>query len=518
MAGNDESVGAVKISRRSSVRLRVMAGLIAIMFAFAGLTIYSIFLHRLTAAKIGLINTSYLPLTLGTSEIGATQLVFNTWMDRLADDPNQSIGRVWIDAARRFRPSTLRRLTQLIDRSLKRAIPEKEADFLVEMRRRLVEVEARYLENETEFQKLYDLMDTGHADEARVHIEKLKRIERLLDRVLAGIVEEIGRHIQDLANEAQQDGTRATWILALLTVGGVLVAGAVIVSINRVLAPLKSLQQAVGKVAEGQMQTRIDVARQDEIGAVATGFNRMTAALAERDQMLIRSERLATTGKMAAQVTHEIRNPLSSLRLNAELLEEELHDVEKKTEASALLGAMQDEIERLTGITESYLRFARLPSPTPSFDNLNTLVESALEFMKSEIEERHILIDTDLNVALEPVLFDRSQIRQALTNLLRNACESMPDGGSLQVATLVNDDMVELRVSDTGGGVPAEAQDHIFESFYSTKKSGTGLGLPLVRQICQAHGGNASCLRTGKDGSTFVIALPGPQSEAKQKG
>jgi two-component system NtrC family sensor kinase len=487
------------------------------LMAFAGLTIYGIVLHRRTVAKIGLINTSYLPLTQGTSKIGATQLVFNTLMDRLADDPNQSVTREWIDAARRFRPLTLDRLSSIAGDNLKRDIPKDEMDFLREMRKRLNEVKSRYLENEGKFQGLYDLMDTGRIDEARGGIESLKRAERDLDRVLRGIGEEIDKHITALTEEAERDGLRATWVLGFLTLAALILTGAVTVSINHLLVPLKNLQQAVAKVARGDLMARIDVARHDEIGALAVGFNKMTEALVERDEMLIRSERLATTGKMAAQVTHEIRNPLSSLRLNAELLEEELGLEAQDSEAKALLKAMQDEIERLTGITESYLRFARLPSPEPAFGNLKKAVENALEFMKGEITDRDIAVTTELVDNLGPVLFDAGQIRQALTNLLLNACEAMPGGGALKVTTRKNSEQVELAVSDTGGGVPADALDHIFESFYSTKKSGTGLGLSLVRQICRAHGGDVRYERSDGAGATFIISLPSARSTEKKE-
>ena len=224
--------------------------------------------------------------------------------------------------------------------------------------------------------------------------------------------------------------------------------------------------------------------------------------------MLIQSERLATAGKMAAQVTHEIRNPLSSLGLNAELLEEELSLKSSTDEARALLKAMQDEIDRLTKITESYLRYSRLPSPEPKLDDLNDTVAAALEFMKEEIREHGISVEMALADDLEWVFIDRAQIRQALANLLRNACEAMIEGGGLTVRTLAQDETVEIHIQDTGSGVPQDAADHIFESFFSTKSSGTGLGLPLVRQICVAHGGDARLERTGASGSLFVIALP----------
>jgi signal transduction histidine kinase len=261
-------------------------------------------------------------------------------------------------------------------------------------------------------------------------------------------------------------------------------------------------------VAAGDLQTRIEVDREDEIGALASDFNRMTNALMERDDMLIRSERLATAGKMAAQVTHEIRNPLSSLALNAELLEEELGAGPEHGEARVLLAAMQDEIERLTGITESYLRFARLPSPEPEFGDLTATVEATLEFMRTELQESGIEVATELDEDLEPLLFDRGQLRQALSNLLLNASEAMPGGGRVTISTAGRESVVELAVSDTGAGIPADSRGQIFETFYTTKSSGTGLGLALVRQICLAHGGNIVYEDSPGGGSRFVISLP----------
>jgi signal transduction histidine kinase len=211
---------------------------------------------------------------------------------------------------------------------------------------------------------------------------------------------------------------------------------------------------------------------------------------------------------MAAQVTHEIRNPLSSLGLNAELLEEELGAAPDKAEARALLRAMQDEIERLTGITESYLRFARLPAPELELAELNQTVEAALEFMRSELAEANVAVVTALSADVRPALFDRGQLRQALVNLLRNAREAMPDGGRVTVSTWADAARIGLAVADDGPGIPADVAESIFDSFYTTKSGGTGLGLSLVRQICLAHGGDVRYEENPGGGSRFTIALP----------
>jgi signal transduction histidine kinase len=491
-----------------SVRRKVVAGLAGIALAFAALTSYSIVLHRQTVEEVRLINNVYLTLTIGTAEIRSTQLVFNTLLDRLGDEHGRSVTREWIDAARRFRPITLRRLTYSLDTKVGELSAQDERLFIEEMRNRLRQVERRYIENEARFAQVYLLLDTGKVDEARQQIEALKRTERLLDRVLAGVGREVDRHITWIAKNAQLEGSRASLGLAFVTAAAFLFSLVVALWIHRLLRPLSSLGQAVERVARGDLEVRVEIERDDELGALAAGFNHMTAALAERDQRLIRSERLATAGKMAAQVTHEIRNPLSSLGLNAELLEDELVPGQQGDEARALLKAMQDEIERLRGITESYLRFARLPQPSPEYGSLNQAVDAALTFMASEIAARGIEIEKRLEERLGDVLFDVNQIRQALVNLLRNACEAMPEGGKLLVQTEVASDAARIVLSDTGPGVPSDKVDTIFESFYSTKSGGTGLGLPLVRQICLAHGGEIHYEAKEGWGGTFAVTLP----------
>ena len=495
---------------QSSVSRRVLAGFAVVVVSFTALLASGIALYRQTVAELSLINTAYLPLTLGTSDIRATQLVFNTLMDRLAYAPEQHAARAWIDAARRFRPATLRKLAALAKRTAARAdLPEDERAFLVEMGRRLREVEKRYRENEAKFQQAYAEMDAGHEGEAVSRVEDLKRAERLLDNVLRGIEGELKRHITQLTESAARDGTRAAFGLAVMTLVALLVGAAVIFSVRRSLTPLRRLQAAVSEVAKGDLRTQIAVSRHDEIGALATAFNRMTKALADRGERLVRSERLATAGKMAAQVTHEIRNPLSSLGLNAELLEDELAGAPDRPEARALLRAMQDEIERLTGITESYLQFARLPAPELERADLNQTVEAALEFMRSELSDARIETVARLATDPRPALFDRGQIRQALVNLLRNAREAMPEGGRVEVTTWSDERGAGLEVADNGPGIPADIAAHIFDSFYTTKSGGTGLGLSVVHQICLAHGGDVRYEENPGGGSRFAITLPG---------
>jgi signal transduction histidine kinase len=510
MAGDAKTGGTPASGVRWSIRRRVVAGLATIIAAFALLLGYSLHVYQDTVVELRLIHSVYLPLSLGTADIRATQLVFNTLMDRLDSDPSPTVTRGWIDAARRYRPVTMRRLIGIVDSAVTdRSLPPRETEFLSELRRHLPQVAKRYRDNERRFVELYGLMAAGRVEEARSRIEDLKRSERLLDKVLAGIGGEVNRHIKEVAEDAEQHGVRATAALALLTLAALLIGAVVVFSTNRLLAPLGTLQLAVRRVADGDLETRLAVTRDDEIGALAAAFNRMTDALEDRDLRLLRSERLATAGKMAAQVTHEIRNPLSSMGLNAELLEEELARLAPEGEARSLLRAIQSEIDRLTGITQSYLAFARLPAPRAEFGDLNAAVAAAAEFLRDECAGHRVAIELELDDRIGPVVFDGGQIRQALLNLILNAREAMPEGGGITLSTESRPGAVCLGVTDSGPGVPPDIRERIFDAFYTTKSSGTGLGLSLVRQICLAHGGDIEYEDPpGGSGGRFTITLP----------
>lgn len=242
-------------------------------------------------------------------------------------------------------------------------------------------------------------------------------------------------------------------------------------------------------------------------GSVLVVADDVTLALATKSR-LIHTERLAAIGRMAAHVTHEVRNPLSSIGLNVEMLEDELGDGDE--EARALMRAIQEEIERLRGVTDEYLRLARLPQPHLDPEDLGALVAQIASFVKREMTAARI----EFEVVLEdvpPVALDSPQMRQAILNLLRNAREAQPPGGRIRLSLRERDDEVILEVADEGAGIPEEERERIFDLFYTTKELGTGLGLPLTQQIVAAHGGTIVCEApaTG-EGTVFRIVLPVP--------
>lgn len=228
------------------------------------------------------------------------------------------------------------------------------------------------------------------------------------------------------------------------------------------------------------------------------------------ERALLRSERLAAIGRMSSQITHEVRNPLNSMSLNVEMLQEELSA--KEGEARELLAAIAKEIERLTEITEGYLGFARLPKPQLEREQVNAVVGSLLKFVREEAGKAGVKVVPELGSDLPDVLADENQLRQALLNVVRNSLEALGSngnqGGTLAVCTRRTAGQVEVLFRDDGPGIPSKDLARIFDPFYSSKKEGTGLGLPLTQQIIEEHGGTIACASEPGRGTVFTIRLP----------
>jgi signal transduction histidine kinase len=221
---------------------------------------------------------------------------------------------------------------------------------------------------------------------------------------------------------------------------------------------------------------------------------------------LIQTERLAAIGKMAAHVTHEVRNPLSSIALNVEVLADELRGADPAVQAP--LRAIQREIDRLTAITEEYLRLARVPAPRLEPEDPGALVAQVARFVEREMRAAGCTLEVCVEPGLPLVAADEAQVRQALLNLLRNAREAMPNGGTITLSATVSEGGVEIAVRDRGEGIPPERREQVFDLFYSTKERGTGLGLPLTQQVVVAHRGWIRCEDAPGGGTVFTMWLP----------
>jgi len=227
----------------------------------------------------------------------------------------------------------------------------------------------------------------------------------------------------------------------------------------------------------------------------------------DAEERLARSERLALVGQMLAQITHEVRNPLNAMSLNAEMLADELHDLDpdKGTEAWDLLATVSGEIERLTKVTAHYLQLARRPRARLESTDLHDLVRDVARLLGAELEQGGVSLQVELG-EVPAQLADGSQLRQALLNVIRNATEA----GAHELVLALRGDAREvvLSLADDGPGMDAEQLDKAFDPFFSTKASGTGLGLAITRQILEDHDGVVRVGSTPGGGTTLELAMP----------
>lgn len=369
-----------------------------------------------------------------------------------------------------------------------------------------------------ELQELVMLDEMATPTEVLVDIQTQNRITQLF-KSLAVQSEAAVAELEREVSEAREQTERRTVLLVLaITILGALATAGLFLT----LRPLRQLSQKVRDLGRGDWSQRVEIdgaARRDEVSQLAADFNQMAATLEERERRLLRGERLAAAGQLAAQITHEIRNPLSSVGLNVELLEDEIH--EASPEARHLLKEITKEVDRLTTITEDYLRFARRPKPELVRIDLADHVRGLLTFLTPELELAQIELRIELPETATWVHGDANQLRQVFMNLIRNAAEAVvdperddPAAPWVEVQMRCKADMVSVVVRDNGPGieVPDDGLERIFEAFYTRKAQGTGLGLPIVQEIVGDHGGAVRVAQTGPDGTTFEVQIPPARS------
>ena len=227
-------------------------------------------------------------------------------------------------------------------------------------------------------------------------------------------------------------------------------------------------------------------------------------------QQTIESERLNALRLLAAGVAHEIGNPLNSLHIHLQLMErsvQKLHDGEK-AELEQSIDVARSEVNRLDSIVTQFLKAIRPSRPQLRPENVNTIVEEAVRFFTPELQDREIVVEQELRSDLPLLQLDRDQMKQAFYNVIKNSVEAMHRHGTLRIRTDLTDTHVIVRFVDTGGGMSAENLSRVFEPYFTTKPSGSGLGLLIVRRIVREHGGELSIESSQGRGLTLTIRLP----------
>lgn len=307
--------------------------------------------------------------------------------------------------------------------------------------------------------------------------------------------------------------------------------------------PITRLAEAAFRIASGDFSRRVPVRSSDEVGQLSRAFNVMaerleaheaervsfeaelerqvkertreleaaTARLRATQAQLIRSERVAVTGQIAAGVTHEIRTPLNSLGINVQLLQRALSGDSRRAsmrEVLDTLATVEYEITRINQILEEFVNFARLPAPRFADVELGPLLQEVLGLLAPQAAASGVCVEAPATGVGARVRADPDQLRQVFLNLVQNALQAMPNGGALRVTADRRGDGVEIAVADSGPGVAGDEREQIFLPFVSTKPSGLGLGLPIVRRIAEEHGGSVWCESPAAGGAIFTVRLP----------
>jgi len=236
----------------------------------------------------------------------------------------------------------------------------------------------------------------------------------------------------------------------------------------------------------------------------------------EAERRAREAEHLAHVGTLTAGLAHEIRNPLSTLNLNLQLLREDLEHPGAGTDPRILrrLETLEQEAKRLEQILDDFLKFAGKYEVRLKVQPLKAVLDEVTSFYRERLQQGRIQLRTSFAEGLPDVAIDAPRLKQALSNLLLNAEAAMPDGGELMISTESGPHGVGLRVTDTGVGIAQEDMDKIFAPYYSTRSGGTGLGLPTVRRIVQEHGGTLEVHSEVGRGTRFTIHLPAAEAEA----
>ena len=496
---------------RRPVAARVFAAFAVVVVAFAAASGFCVFAQRQAVEEANLMRSGYFPLALAVRDLVANQDTWNTQLNHVTRAGNPADIRVWFGASLKIgRPRLFAGARRAVARAFSEQDSAESQRIGGELLRDINEAE-RFVSSDGErLERLFEALDRrDNAQAERVGDELVTRgVEEGMR--LAQLEKRVEQNVDRLVAQARGRERVATWLLVSLTLATLATGAGMAVYARRMLLPLGLVTERAKAVALGDMKPRPAVVSNDEIGELAVTFEGMVSAIARANEQLLVSERLATIGKMAAHVTHEIRNPLSSIALNLELLEEELPA--SAEEANNLLRAIKAEVERLSGLSEQYLSVARQKPQQKQLERLAEIVEEACEFVRRELQQAGITLEVSIGPGVGELSLPvaEAQVRQALLNLLRNAREAMPNGGRVVVRLLqAESGGLDLIVDDEGVGMPATTRERLFEPFFTTKQHGTGLGLAITRQIAEAHGGGIRVEPREPKGTRIVLHLAG---------
>ena len=356
------------------------------------------------------------------------------------------------------------------------------------------------------------------SDEILVDIDYKKEILDISKPVILGHEKlggiRLGFNLNPMFDEMKQVTVKALLISAGIFLLGLLVIFGIA---SRMTSPIEQLTVAAKHIEAGDLQYRVSLKRSDELGSLAAAFDQMAERIMHRERelkqpqdLIRRVDRLSSLGMLTAGLAHEIRNPLVAIRTFTQLLPERYQDPEFRNSFQAL--ALK-EVDRICGLINDLLSFARPSTPNVSEENLDEIVDSIVRILETEAKEKEVLIYRRLATHLPKIFVDKEQIKQVIMNIILNALQSIEGRGVVEVATRLftkngSEQYVQIEVRDSGVGILEKDLEDIFNPFFTTKKDGSGLGLSISHQIVQEHGGYIVVESQVGKGTTFSVNLP----------
>ncbi|NOJ94269.1 HAMP domain-containing protein [Corallococcus sp. CA049B] len=508
-----------------SLATRIFLGYALVLLTFGAVSLFSVAeLHR-NRLEIRLVSQGYLQLSQDAAALETFQTSQEKDTERVLEQNSVETRRALIRlASLYYAPQMAQRLeaARAKAREVLTFAPEGEVPFVMELDSRFAELSR----NSKAYGHAVEAVFTALASESPESQEvaratnELRQLESVIGRELRVLRATLTNRIRERVDGAEERERRTGLTIIALSIMAIGVGVGVTAWSARTLRPVRTLIEGVSRIGRGDYSAQLGVRGEDEVALLAREFDQMARSLQAREaqlksqaEALMRAEQLAAVGRISAQIVHEVRNPLSSIGLNVELLQDAVDSArfdsqDTATEARELLSAVTHEVDRLTDVTEQYLRMARPARPDLEPEDITAVLDGVLDFTREELVRAGVEVVRDFAPGTPRVLADQGQLRQVFLNLLRNSREAMPTGGRLTVATVPREGDVEVTVRDTGAGMTEEARRHLFEPFFTTKEGGTGLGLAVSQQILQAHGGSLSCQSIPGQGTTFVLRLP----------
>jgi len=511
---------------------RILLGFVALTITFGAFVATIVVNLREVEDQASLILRGYVPLAISSNDLTRRQEDLKTYLDQGITDANRAIEVTGnIARLRKKREQALAEIQKTVDNLGGLVNPDGQAAELVDHRLRntaprvsalntlITNLEASYAtllaappvhiplnKSDPAFQAAYDALDAPHkaAVDALLSLRDAEKpISRGVDEVQKTWTRQAMLAKDWLADNERTILMRAIYLGVAAVLLGLIITGWVAVT----LRPLGRLREGARRIAAGDYGKRVSETGPTEIADLAREFNSMGRAVQEREAENLRAARLAMVGKMAAQIAHEVRNPLSSISLNTELLEDELGD--NASEARVLCRAIHAEVNRLTEVTEAYLGL-RGGKPRLAKEPLNAIIEGLVDFVRNDFATRHVELETALDPEDPTGYIDANQIRQCLINLVRNAADAVSanGGGHVVLRTRGGPERVEIAVEDNGVGIATDVLPRLYDPFFSTKQGGNGLGLALTQQIIRDHGGEIHVASRVGRGTTFTLSVP----------